>query len=144
MTSQTILSKPTAIKAQGLLEAEHREELVRRAAKVRFAGQAHYWQAPDVNGTAMACNLGGGEILLRLDRFLVPGDNVYLKLDCLRYHGAPIELKAHVCWCRAAAGDGCLIAVIKLVKDYGPKHGVDQVAFDSLTVSSSATASEIE
>lgn len=73
--------------------------LVRRALKTRFEGRVTYSQGDYIQGLASAKNLGHGDIALRLNRGLAPGDAIRIELECLSYRGLPISLDGEVVEC---------------------------------------------
>ena len=80
-------------------DLELQARLVRKALKTRFQGQVTYWQGDYIHGVSVAKNLGHGDIALRLNRGLAPGDAIHLELDCLTYRGLPIAMDGEVTEC---------------------------------------------
>ena len=117
MATQTLEMKQMSRPAQMSLPTALRNALLKRAVRVPFAGTASYWQSPDMYGTGMVCNLGHGDLMFRVDRFLQPGKRIYVQLDCLRYKGAAFDVTAEVLWCRETKEQDCLVAALHLVKD---------------------------
>lgn len=89
-----------AYRAQSLeaLDDDHelQARLVRKALKARFQGKVTYWQGDYIHGVAAAENLGHGDVALRLNRGLAPGDAIQLELNCLIYRGLPIAMEGEV------------------------------------------------
>ncbi len=77
-------------------DPELQARLVRKALKARFQGRVTYWQGDYIHGIAAAKNLGYGDVALRLNRGLAPGDAIQLELDCLTYRGLPIAMEGEV------------------------------------------------
>ncbi len=94
-----------------------RHALLKRAAGIRFAGRADYWQAPDAQGDAYVCNMAGGQLLLKLADFVEPGKRIYVQLHCLTYRGVPFEMTGVVLWCRQNHGGKGLLAIATLIDD---------------------------
>ena len=80
-------------------DLELQARLVRKTLKTRFQGKVTYWQGNYIHGVATAKNLGHGDIALRLNRGLAPGDAIHLELDCLTYRGLPIAMEGEVIEC---------------------------------------------
>lgn len=97
------------------LGSETHARIVRKVARAKFAGRVtfrHGNHAPDI---AAAENLGHGDISLECDRFLPPGEKVYLGLNCLTYRGEPIPLETEVVCCRRAYDRRCFVAIVHMV-----------------------------
>lgn len=97
------------------LTPELQARLVKKAAKTRFAGRATYWLGESIYGVAEAENLGHGDVRLKLDRFLAPGEEVQLQLDCLTYRGAPVHLNTEVISCRRSYSERCFIVLLQIL-----------------------------
>lgn len=111
----TAESAPRSETAVGLTP-ELQAKLAMKAARTRFAGPATYWLGRSVYGLAEAENMGHGDIRLKLDRFLAPGEEVHLQLDCLTYRGVPIHMNTEVISCRRAYTERCFVVIVHLLK----------------------------
>ena len=88
--------------------------IVRRALKTPFEGRVSYRQGDYIEGTARARNLGGGDVVLLLSRFIAPEETVAIQLDCLTYHGLPIQMTARVESCNLAKDRSGFIAIVSV------------------------------
>ena len=93
-------------------DLELQARLVRKTLKTPFEGSATYWQGDYIEGTALARNLGHGDVLLRLNRCLAPGDPIRLELLCLPYRGLPIQMDGQVIECTPAPDTPGFVAVV--------------------------------
>lgn len=94
-------------------DPELRERIVRKALKTDFEGRVSYRQGDYIEGTALARNLGGGEVALLLSRFIAPEETVALQLDCLTYRGLPIQMTARVESCALAKDRRGFVAIVR-------------------------------
>lgn len=93
-------------------DMELQARLVRKALKTRFQGNVTYWQGDYIHGVASAKNLGCGDIVLRLNRGLAPGDAIRLELDCLTYRGLPIAMEGEVIECNPSNDGHGFLALV--------------------------------
>lgn len=95
-------------------DRELQTRLVRKALKAKFQGRVTYWQGDYIQGVAMAKNLGSGDVGLKLNRCLAPGDAIRLDLDCLTYRGLPIVMEGEVIECDASRDESGFAAVVHI------------------------------
>ncbi len=87
----------------------------RRFARVPFTGAVTYRYEPECDGTAMCADVSRGGMCLHLGRYLRPGKHVML--DAVALDGEPLELKAHVAWCRAIPGSHTFATGVRVYHD---------------------------
>lgn len=94
-------------------DPELQARIVRKALKTDFEGRVSYRQGDYIEGTALARNIGGGEVALMLSRFIAPEEIISLQLDCLTYHGLPIQMTAMVESCALSKDRRGFIAIVR-------------------------------
>lgn len=94
-------------------DPELQERIVRKALKTDFEGRVSYRQGDYIEGTALARNIGGGEIALLLNRFIAPDETVTIQLECLTYRGLPIQMTARVESCALSKDRRGFIAIVR-------------------------------
>lgn len=122
MKTQIAPEAETQLEAPPSPDNELRAKLVKKAAKTRFEGQVTYWQGTSIQGVARAENLGHGDISLRLNRFVAPGDTLHLRLDCLTYRGVPIHMDVEIACCRRVYDERCFLAIAQIMATQHDKH----------------------
>jgi hypothetical protein len=110
MMAQTI-EQPAAL-ADLEDDPELQARIARKALKTDFEGRVTYRQGDYIEGTALARNIGGGEIALLLNRFIAPEETIALQLECLTYRGLPIQIAARVESCTLSKDRRGFIAVV--------------------------------
>ncbi len=114
MNAQDTLEREKAESRTPLTSAQLKSKILRKVARTRFAGRVTYQRGGSMPDSAMAKNLGHGDISLELDHFLPPGETIRLELDCLRYRGRPIPVEAEVASCRRAYDRHCFTAIVQM------------------------------
>ncbi len=114
MNAQDTLEDEQAKARTPLTSAQLKSKILRKVARTRFAGKVTFQQGGSMPDSAMAVNLGHGDISLELDHFLPPGETIRLELDCLRYRGRPIPVEAEVASCRRAYDRHCFTAIVQM------------------------------
>jgi hypothetical protein len=94
-------------------DPEIQARIVRKALKTPFEGWVTYRQGDYIEGSARAKNLGGGDVVLMLNRFIAPDETVSIQLDCLNYRGLPIQMTASVESCRLSKDRRGFMAIVR-------------------------------
>jgi hypothetical protein len=111
--SDTLSAQPVA-----LLDLEDDVELqarlVGRALKTPFQGRVTYRQGDYIEGSAVARNLGHGDVALKLSRYIGPGEPVELELGCLTYRGLPVAMRGHAESCDQEKDGKSFVAIVHI------------------------------
>ena len=91
-------------------DAELQARVIKRALRTSFQGRVTYRQGDYISGSALARNLGHGDIALKLNRYIAPGAPIELELDCLTYRGLPIRMRADVESCEQDGSGNVFVA----------------------------------
>ena len=103
-------------------DPELQARIARKALKTDFEGWVTYRQGDYIEGSAHAKNIGGGEVVLLLSRFIAPDETIAIQLDCLTYRGLPIQLTGLVESCAFSKDHRGFIAIVRAYR------GVSHVA----------------
>ena len=98
-------------------DPEMQARIVRKALKTHFEGWVSYRQGDYIEGSARAKNLGGGDLMLTLNRFVAPEETIAIQLDCLTYRGLPIQMNARVESCQLSKDRRSFIAIVSAVRN---------------------------
>lgn len=93
-------------------DPELQARIVRKALKTDFQGRVSYRQGDYIEGTALARNLGGGDVALLLNRFIAPDETITVQLECLTYRGLPIQMNGRVTSCALSKDRRGFLAIV--------------------------------